>query len=70
MLRSHMNKINIPLVRIYPVKSFPKRLTWKLKLIFRRMKYVGLRKLGLKGATEPKSSELTLQMRGGGQQLQ
>jgi hypothetical protein len=61
-----VNKINIPLVRIFPIKSFPKRQTWKLKLIFRKMKYSGRRKLGLNGATEQKFNELPFQMRGGG----
>ena len=60
-----MDKINIPLVRIFPMKSFTKRLTWKFKLVFRKMKYHGWRKLGLKGATELKFNEFLPNCAGG-----
>jgi len=58
-----MDKIDIPLVRIFPMKTFSNRLTWKFKLVFRKMKYVGWRNLGLKGATEQEFNELPFRTR-------
>jgi len=53
-----MELINIPLVRIFPIKSFPQRLTWKLNLVARKINYHGPRRLGLKGARLATNQEL------------
>ena len=37
-------------MRIFPIKTFRQRLTWKLNLVVRKINYYGQRKLRLKGA--------------------
>ncbi len=45
-------------MRIFPIKTFPKRLTWKLNLVVRKIKYHGPRMLRLKGAQVATNQEI------------